>query len=94
MDPQQDKLLWSQPAVFTLQLIVGDDRKQAFKPTFHQMERLAQAVLDGALRTTFDIPRIGTQMMVVGSMTNNSNRTGANCIPTMELDDENMVKVR
>lgn len=57
------------------------------------MERLVQAVLDGAVRTTFDIPRIGTQIMVVGSMNASSTRTGPNCIPTMELDDENMVKV-
>ena len=52
------------------------------------------AVIDGAVRTTFDIPRIGTQMMVVGSMTNNTSRTAAHCIPTMDLDDDNVVQVR
>jgi dynein heavy chain, axonemal len=93
VDPQQDTLLWSRPAIFKTQLVVGDDGQPSFKPAFHQVERLVEAVLDGAVKTTFDIPRIGTNMMVVGSLTNAGSRTSANCIPTMDLDDQLFITV-
>jgi hypothetical protein len=94
IDPQQDTLLWSIPAIFKIQLIVGDGNKPCFKPAFHQVERLVEAVLDGAVKTTFDIPRLGTQMMAAGSVSSWSNKTSANSIPTMDLDDDCLVQVR
>ena len=94
LDPQQDTLLWSVSAVFTTQLVVGDDGRAAFRPAFHQVERLAEAVLDGAVKTTFDIPRIGTNMMASGTAANASNKTSATSIPTMDLDDQQLDDVR
>ena len=93
VDPQQDTLLWSVPAIFKIQLIVGEDAQPAFKPSFQQVERLVEAVLDGAVKTTFDIPRVGTQMMVASSANNLHTKTSANSIPTMDLADEYLLEV-
>ena len=79
--------------MFRIQLVVGEGNAPAFKPAFGQVERLAEAVLDGAVRTTFDIPRAGTQMMVAGSVSNSTTKTAANSIPTMALDDDELVQV-
>jgi hypothetical protein len=93
IDPQQDVLLWSNPPVFKLQLCLDAAGQAVFTPTFNQVEAMAQAVLDGATRTTFDIPRIGTQMMVAGSVNNSAGKTSANSVPTMDLDDMQLQKV-
>ena len=84
--------MWSKPAVFTLQLIIGDDGRQVFKPAFHQMERLVRDVIDGAVRTTFDIPRMGTQMMSPGVAGGGTGRTASSCISSMALTDDDVVK--
>jgi hypothetical protein len=94
IDPQQDKILWNKPALLKLQLSLDADGKPSFKPQFHQIERMVQSVLDGAIRTTFDIPRLGSQMMVAPSISNANNRTSANSIPTMDLEDEELIVVR
>lgn len=87
IDPQQDVLMWSKRPIFKLQLGLSPSGKPEFSPPFNQVETMAQAVLDGATRTTFDIPRIGSQMMVAGSNSNNAGKTSANSVPTMDLDD-------
>lgn len=94
IDPQQDVLMWSNQAVFKLQLCLGPDGQPVFNPTFNHVDTMAQAVLDGATRTTFDIPRIGTQMMVAGSASNNAGKTSSNSVPTMDLDDVQLKTVR
>ena len=94
IDPQQDVLMWSNPPVFKVQLCLDPSGQPVFNPTFSQVETMAQAVLDGATRTTFDIPRIGTQMMVAGSVSNNAGKTSANSVPTMDLDDVELKTVR
>ena len=94
IDPQQDELMWSNPPVFKVQLCLDPSGQPVFNPTFSQVETMAQAVLDGATRTTFDIPRIGTQMMVAGSASNNAGKTSANSVPTMDLDDVQLKTVR
>lgn len=86
IDPQQDVLMWSKQPVFKLQLGIGA-AGPVFNPSFTEVETMAQAVLDGSARTTFDIPRIGTQMMVAGSVSNTAGKTSANSVPTMDLDD-------
>jgi hypothetical protein len=87
IDPQQDVLMWSKQPVFKLQLCLSASGQPVFNPAFTQVETMAQAVLDGAVRTTFDIPRIGSQMMVAGSASNNAGKTSANSVPTMDLED-------
>ena len=52
-----------------------------------------EAVVEGAVKTTFDIPRIGAQMST-GASGASSNKTSASSIPTMALDDESVVNVR
>ena len=94
IDPQQDVLMWNKQPVFKVQLCLDPTGQPIFNPTFNQVETMAQAVLDGATRTTFDIPRIGTQMMVAGSASNNAGKTSANSVPTMDLDDVQLKQVR
>jgi hypothetical protein len=93
LDPQQDRLLWSVPAVFNVQLVIDESGQAAFKPEFGQVEHLVGAVLDGAVKTTFDIPRVGAQASVGGTEGSSASRTGANSIPTMALDDESLLQV-
>ena len=58
-----------------------------------QVERLAEAVLEGAVRTTFDLPRLGASLATTGAASSSTNRTSAGSIPTMALDDDTLVQV-
>jgi hypothetical protein len=94
IDPQQDVLMWSKQAVFNIQLCLSPSGQLVFNPAFSQVETMAQAVLDGAVRTTFDIPRLGSQMMVAGSVSNTTGKTNSNSVPTMDMDDVELHAVR
>jgi hypothetical protein len=88
LDVNQTHLLWSTPAIFRLQLLVDESGAITFAPSFDQLERLVQAVLDGAVRTTTDLPRIGAQMVTTATI--NSAQT----IPSMGIDADAVVQVR
>lgn len=73
--------------MFKLQLCLDDEGHAVFCPSFDQISVMAQAVLDGAVRTTFDMPRIGSQISVSASSGPIQGKSAANSIPTMDLDD-------
>lgn len=93
IDPQQDTLLWRQPAVFNLQLCLDEGNHPVFSPSFEQITSMVQDVLDGAVRTTFDMPRIGSQVMVAASASTSQSKSASNSIPTMDLEDVVLVQV-
>ena len=93
IDPQQDTMLWSRPAVFKIQVCLDDSNRPVFSPTFDQILSMAEAVLDGAVRATFDMPRIGSQIMVPVSSGPSHGKSASNSIPTMSLDDDELDQV-
>lgn len=72
--------------MFKLQLCLDEENHPAFSPTFDQISTMARAVLDGAVRTTFDMPRIGSQIVVAASSSPSQGKSATNSIPTMDLD--------
>lgn len=94
IDPQQDTLLWSRPAIFKLQLCLDEGNRPVFSPTFAQISTMVQDVLDGAVRTTFDMPRVGSQVMVSASPSTSQGKSASSSIPTMDLEDKVLAQVR
>lgn len=92
IDPQQDTMMWSQPAVFKVQAGLDDSNRPVFTPTFDQILSMSESVLDGAVRATFDMPRIGYQIMVPASGPTHG-KSASNSIPTMSLDDDELAMV-
>eukprot|EP00892_Ulva_mutabilis_P009855 jgi/Ulvmu1/7241/UM035_0028.1 len=94
IDPQQDTLLWSKPAVFNLQIRLDESNHPVFSPTIEKISCMVLEVLDGAVRTTFDMPRIGSQIMVVASSSTSQGKSASNSIPTMDLEDDRLAEAQ
>ena len=91
VDPQGDQLMWKAAPVLNLDLEINGDGKQALHPSFDEVQDAVQGIMDSFVQATHGIPRLGSN---VASGFGTSNRAKATTIPSVSLDDEDVVLAR
>ncbi|GFR45764.1 hypothetical protein Agub_g7181 [Astrephomene gubernaculifera] len=94
VDPQQDRLMWSVPPVFVLDL-VEIDGKPSYKPTFQECEDHVRTILDNLVLAVTGLPRVGSNTVGSTSFTPPLPGTlippSSSTIPTTSLQEESVV---
>ncbi|KAK9812825.1 hypothetical protein WJX72_004356 [[Myrmecia] bisecta] len=89
-DPQQDKLFWSAPPAFAVELCVDAEARPCFRPTFDDMEAVVCNAMEQAVAVTSGIPRVGSQEgTTAGNVSPGRSSKGAT-IPCVSLEDESL----
>ncbi|KXZ48211.1 DHC-9 protein [Gonium pectorale] len=97
VDPQQDRLMWSVPPVFVLDLVEVDG-KPSYKPTFQECEDIVRNILDNMVLSVAGLPRVGSNSVGSASFTPPMPGTlippSSSTIPTTSLQEESVVTAK